>query len=644
MLGDVGLLPVGLRPAPCEKSPPDVGDPERVDEPDEGVVPRRLRDREMECPAGVVRGRSRARGALVVDRAPESGEILVRPSLGREAREDGLEVEADLEALEDAAEPEIGNEEAAVHLELDEPVADESAERLPHGAAGDAERVRQLCLPDPRTGGEAPVHDHRAQLVVGQPDDGAHAKRTGGRLAHRISRKVDIRCSNLYTLGVPGARGAGKREEERMSQADSTAPGASLGEKNLSTIHAVAQSLAIGPMFSVALILGGISRPDIGAGWNAALAVLIATLGVLAIGYVVALYARRFAGAGAVYEYLTHGAHPWLGVLTAGFFFVGVLFLGGGGIYLGLGILIDGFWTTHISDSGPAWWIWALITLAIVLALNYRGVRDRRRRDADLRARLVRPDGDPRDRDRRQGRRGRRHLLDVQPERDVVARRHRRRRARRGPARDPPLRRVRGRGLARRGVLGSAPVDPPRRALDDRRRRRVLRLHGLRVLDRLRQGRGRGRRLGVLARPGERDGDEVHRLLVRDAPRARDHPRRDGARARDLRAHRTRLLRARPGRAAAERLREDLAPRHAVGREPHGRRRVHRADRARPGDGLRLVVRVRRRGRGVRALLPERPVRDVHPVGDDRVVRGRARVPDPRGRGVPARAAGGGST
>ena len=52
-----------------------------------------------------------------------------------------------------------------------------------------------------------------------------------------------------------------------MSQPDSTAPGATLGEKNLSTIHAVAQSLAIGPMFSVALILGGISRPDIGAGW-----------------------------------------------------------------------------------------------------------------------------------------------------------------------------------------------------------------------------------------------------------------------------------------------------------------------------------------------------------------------------------------
>ena len=161
-----------------------------------------------------------------------------------------------------------------------------------------------------------------------------------------------------------------------MSQVDSTAaPGETLGDKNLTTIHAVAQSLAIGPMFSVALILGGISRPDIGAGWNATLAVLIATLGVLAIGYVVALYARRFAGAGAVYEYLTHGAHPWVGVLVAGFFFVGVLFLGGGGIYLGLGILLDGFWTAHISDSGPAWWIWGALALGVVLLLNYIGIR-----------------------------------------------------------------------------------------------------------------------------------------------------------------------------------------------------------------------------------------------------------------------------
>jgi amino acid transporter len=161
-----------------------------------------------------------------------------------------------------------------------------------------------------------------------------------------------------------------------MSQADvGGAPSGTLGKKNLSTIHAVAQALAIGPMFSVALVLGGVSRPDIGAGWNAALAVLLAGLGVVAIAYTISLYARKYAGAGAVYEYLTHGAHPWVGVLTSGIFFVGALFLGGGGIYLGLGILSDNFWKTHISHSGPAWWVWGMIALAIVLLLNYLGVR-----------------------------------------------------------------------------------------------------------------------------------------------------------------------------------------------------------------------------------------------------------------------------
>ena len=58
----------------------------------------------------------------------------------------------------------------------------------------------------------------------------------------------------------------------QASEGDGTT--GTLGKKNLTTMHAVAQALAIGPMFSVALILGGVSRPDIGAGWNATLAVL----------------------------------------------------------------------------------------------------------------------------------------------------------------------------------------------------------------------------------------------------------------------------------------------------------------------------------------------------------------------------------
>ena len=104
MLGDVGLLPVGLRPAAGEQPPPDVGDPERVDEPDERVVPRRRATatwnaRLASCAAAAVRAAS-------ARRRPRAGARRDRSSvapLGREPRDGRLEEEARLEALEDAA-------------------------------------------------------------------------------------------------------------------------------------------------------------------------------------------------------------------------------------------------------------------------------------------------------------------------------------------------------------------------------------------------------------------------------------------------------------------------------------------------------------------------------------------------------------
>ena len=154
------------------------------------------------------------------------------------------------------------------------------------------------------------------------------------------------------------------------------AAGGELGERRLGTLAAVAQALAIGPMFSTAIVLSFVSNPINGAGFNTPLSVLIAGLGVLAIAYSLALFARLYQGAGAVYEYLTQGAHPAIGIFAAGIFFTGTLFLGGGGIYLGLGILTQGFWVAHISTSTiPAWWLLALLFLVLVLILNYIGVR-----------------------------------------------------------------------------------------------------------------------------------------------------------------------------------------------------------------------------------------------------------------------------
>src|SRR6185503_12514621 len=83
-----------------------------------------------------------------------------------------------------------------------------------------------------------------------------------------------------------------------------------------------------------------------------------------------------YVGAGAIYEYLARGVHPAVGTFGAGVFFLGTIFLGGGGIYIGIGILTDQFLTGHVSSSTDwPWWLFSLLALAIVLVLNYIGVR-----------------------------------------------------------------------------------------------------------------------------------------------------------------------------------------------------------------------------------------------------------------------------
>ena len=373
-------------------------------------------------------------------------------------------------------------------------------------------------------------------------------------------------------------------------------------------------------MFSVALILGGVSRPDIGAGWNATLAVLLAGIGVLAIAYTISLYARKYAGAGAVYEYLTHGAHPWVGVFTAGFFFVGALFLGGGGIYLGLSVLIDGFWTTHISDSGPAWWIWGMIALAIVLVLNYFGIRLAIR--AMLTFALISfipmvilalviiakggKDGNT--------------LTMFDPGKTSLF------------------------GVTGGGVLGGILLgillfvgfeaaasigeesEDPHRSIPRALIGTVAVAAGFFVLMSYAFSIGYGEKAvseGLWAfSPGPVSematlyvgkwfATILELVVILDAMAL--------ALAICVMIGRGFFALGRDGLAAVV-LRQDVASRHAVGREPDGRSRRHRPHAARLRDGLRVAVRVRGREGGVRPVLPERPVRDVHPLRHDRLV------------------------
>lgn len=152
---------------------------------------------------------------------------------------------------------------------------------------------------------------------------------------------------------------------------DGVAAPAGLKRGSLGTLHAIGQSLAIGPIFSAGMLTATVASVG---GFNSPMAVLLAFIGSLCLAYVVSLFARRYAGAGAVYEYLARGVTNSFGIFSAGIYGLGMLLLGGSSLFVGIGYLIQGFFSTHLSMSIP-YWAGAVVALAYVLFMNYRGVR-----------------------------------------------------------------------------------------------------------------------------------------------------------------------------------------------------------------------------------------------------------------------------
>ncbi len=144
-----------------------------------------------------------------------------------------------------------------------------------------------------------------------------------------------------------------------------------LEPRSVSQWGAIGQTFAIGPIFAVGFLLGTVA---VFAGFNTPLAILLAGAGTLGLAYVLTLYARRFTGSGAVYEYLGRGVHPALGTVGAGMYVMGLLFLGAGGGFVALGFLTDALLASELSIE-LGWWFWALASLAAAIAINWVGVR-----------------------------------------------------------------------------------------------------------------------------------------------------------------------------------------------------------------------------------------------------------------------------
>jgi amino acid transporter len=152
-----------------------------------------------------------------------------------------------------------------------------------------------------------------------------------------------------------------------------------LGARRLALPDLVAQSVGFtGPAFSAAfgipLVAGVISASGRGGGVAAPLSVLIAAVGVLAIGRVIAAYARTVHAAGSLYDYVSRGLGARVGTAAGWLYYSGITIL-----LAGLLLLMGGYLQTTIQadfDARPLpAWAWTLLLLALAAAAVYLGAR-----------------------------------------------------------------------------------------------------------------------------------------------------------------------------------------------------------------------------------------------------------------------------
>ncbi|MBK6872627.1 MAG: APC family permease [Kineosporiaceae bacterium] len=148
-------------------------------------------------------------------------------------------------------------------------------------------------------------------------------------------------------------------------------------EGKLTLIDATAQSIGfMGPVFSMAFLvplLVGMNASEKGAGMAAPLAVLLAAVGVLGLGWIVSEYARRIAAAGSLYDYISDGFGSRVGAAFGFLYYGGILGLGAGLLVLIGGTIHDtllGEFEHALLPEG----VWDILLLIIVGVVLYLGV------------------------------------------------------------------------------------------------------------------------------------------------------------------------------------------------------------------------------------------------------------------------------
>ena len=152
-----------------------------------------------------------------------------------------------------------------------------------------------------------------------------------------------------------------------------------LGRRRLKLVDVVAQSVGlIGPVFSAAFLIpliAGFGFSGEGAGIATPFAVILAAIGVLALGWIVAQYAKRVHAAGSLYDYVTMGLGSRIGSWAGWIYYGGTLLLSSAIAVLVGWFLRDNVLPAYGIDGLLPTWVWSLIYVGLVFLILAAGVQ-----------------------------------------------------------------------------------------------------------------------------------------------------------------------------------------------------------------------------------------------------------------------------
>jgi amino acid transporter len=150
-----------------------------------------------------------------------------------------------------------------------------------------------------------------------------------------------------------------------------------LGETKLSFLDVIAQAVGfMGPVFGAILLLVlvvGANNVGKGSGLATPVAIIVAAIGVAALGWLIAQFAKRIHAAGALYDYISAGFGEQVGAVFGWMYLGGLIVLA-----VAIPLLIGGVTADFLKsayDIGAPYWAWGLIYTAVLFAVLYFGIK-----------------------------------------------------------------------------------------------------------------------------------------------------------------------------------------------------------------------------------------------------------------------------